>query len=140
VSSDTFLRSDISWDEVAQRFEETAKSIRRQRESQNANARVAIGAKPIASPLKREQDFPMLEYFDVSLQDDYFINALQRDLSKLAKDVHGCSSMEMQNVNDRLTSFVRVPRTQRMGTFLKRASKTKWVHALLDASPMSSYT
>jgi hypothetical protein len=94
---------------------------------------VAIGAKPIESPLKRDKDFPMLEYFDVSLQDDFFVNALQRDLSKLAKDVHGCSALKMQNSNDSSTSFIRVPRTQRMGTFLKRAKKTKWVHSLLDA-------
>jgi hypothetical protein len=82
----------------------------------------------------------MLEYFDVSLQDDFFVNALQRDLSKLAKDVHGCSAIEMQNVNDSSTCFVRVPRTQTMGTFLKRASKTKWVHSVLDAMlPQTTY-
>ena len=74
----------------------------------------------------------MLEYFDVSISDDYFVNALQRDLCKLAKQIHGHGSVEIHNPNDRVTCMVRVPRTKTLKRCLIRATKTKWVGDLLD--------
>ena len=80
-------------------------------------------------------DYPTLQEKKISLEHDGDIQAVLREISKLAQQVHSKNLLSFPQANDRSTSFVRIPTCTSLASFKMNARRpgNKFAESILLA-------